>query len=812
MYYSAIGLLAVLILLIENQDILYGGKGVFGQPVWRMYRKFLFAVLAYCVVDALWGLFEGLKLPGLLFADTTVYFVAMAVGVLSWAEFMAAYLEEGNEFGRFLVFVGRTFAGIIAALTLLNIFAPVLFTVEADCVYRALPLRYVILASQILLLLLSSFYAYAKLRNDPAAVKTRYHALALFGEIMALFLIIQLWFPYLPLYAAGYLLGTCLLHTYVVSDEQEAYRQGLEAAEKVRRARDTVVSLLDNLPAMAFTKDAETGVYLACNQSFADYAHKETPEGVAGLTDAEIFDPETAAHFTADDRLALSMDKPYIFREDVPDAEGNPRRLQTTKLKYTDFAGRLCVLGLCQDATDMVPVQREDAATKEDYEKARSTGIIYSHISSALTRGFITLYYVHLDTEEYIEYRNDPDSDALIESRRGWHFFETFRVEAETMVHPDDRPAVIKAMRRKNMEAALEQNGSFVITYRLGAGKDSRFYSLKVTRSEDDERRVILGVSDVDEHMRRSRAELQAREEQTAYSRINALTGDYLYVYIVDPKTGRYREVHASQGYGSFGQAKEGEDFFTAVREAAKQFSHPDDLNRFLSTFTPENVMAEIKRRGIFTVSYRLLQEGQPLYVQLKAAMVEEKEGARLIAGINDIDAQVRQEEEYVKRMALARINVNVDPLTGVKNRHAYLELEKRLNGQIEKHQAPACAIVLLDLNDLKKINDTSGHNAGDQYIRDACKFICDTFKHSPVFRVGGDEFVVISQGDDYDRIDELVEQMDRHNRQALENGGIVIACGMAKYQGEPCVAALYEQADRKMYENKSALKAKKRG
>ena len=50
-----------------------------------------------------------------------------------------------------------------------------------------------------------------------------------------------------------------------------------------------MVSLLDNLPSMVFCKDAETGKYLACNQSFAKYAHKDSPEGVIGLTDFDIF-------------------------------------------------------------------------------------------------------------------------------------------------------------------------------------------------------------------------------------------------------------------------------------------------------------------------------------------------------------------------------------------------------------------------------------------------------------------------------------------------------------------------------------------
>ena len=70
MYYSAIGLLAVLILLIENQDVIRNLEGAFEKPAWKVYRRFLIAVLAYYVTDILWGVIESARLPGLLFADT----------------------------------------------------------------------------------------------------------------------------------------------------------------------------------------------------------------------------------------------------------------------------------------------------------------------------------------------------------------------------------------------------------------------------------------------------------------------------------------------------------------------------------------------------------------------------------------------------------------------------------------------------------------------------------------------------------------------------------------------------------------------
>ena len=79
-------------------------------------------------------------------------------------------------------------------------------------------------------------------------------------------------------------------------------------------------------------------------------------------------------------------------------------------------------------------------------------------------------------------------------------------------------------------------------------------------------------------------------------------------------------------------------------------------------------------------------------------------------------------------------------------------------------------------------------------------------------FRVGGDEFVVISQDEDYERTDELVDVIAKHNESAIANGGIVIACGMSKFDGDEDVISVFNRADKFMYENKNYLKEKKQG
>ena len=596
-----------------------------------------------------------------------------------------------------------------------------------------------------------------------------------------------------------------------LSAQRKAHEQkrALEEAAAAAELKQTIASLLDNMPGRSFTKDAKTGVYLACNQTFADYARKKSPEEVVGLTAEDLFDPSLAEHLIADDRMALSMDEPYIFFEELPDASGTPRQIKTTKLKYTDANGRLCILGFSQDVTDSfrVRIRRDEAATKESYEKARASGIIFTHIAQALARGYSDLYYIDLNTEEYIEYRPDTKNGSLTEVRRGWHFFEECQDEITQFVYAEDREAMQKALDRKTLLEALDKNDTFMITYRLAGEQEPVYVMMNVTRMRDDDRYIVLGVTDVDEQAKQRNASMRVEEEQTAYNRLSALAGDFLCVYVVDPETGRYREFSAMAVYMTLSQAKEGPDFFAVTREEIRKFIHPGDLARFLAVFTKENVLSEVRQNGLFTLTYRLYMEGRPRYVQLKAAMVEEKAGYRLIIGMNDIDNQVRQEEKYVDNLAQAKIEATVDGLTGVKNRHAYLMAEERINSQIAEDPSREFAVVLLDVNDLKRVNDTEGHAAGDEYLRAACRRICKTFAHSPVFRVGGDEFAVISQGEDYAEIDALMAAMEESNEEARKTGGIVIAAGMAKREGEKTVAQVYEKADRNMYENKAKLK-----
>ena len=310
-----------------------------------------------------------------------------------------------------------------------------------------------------------------------------------------------------------FLLMTNNRQTQKLDEQLTAAENAAIAAKKIADMRQTIVSLMDNIPGMTFSKDANTGVYLACNQAFAEYAHKGSPEGVVGLTDAQIFDAETAEHFVRDDRMALSMEKPFIFFEDVPDAAGNPRQLQTTKLKYTDADGRLCLLGICRDMTDLVRIQYDSAMTKEEYESARDAGIMYTHIAQTLSRDYMDMFYVNLDTEEFIEYRRGDEGRALSAARRGWHFFSDCRMEMADSVFPEDRELFLESTNRRTLMKALDLKDTFMVTYRQVGESGPTYVSMKISRMEDDEHFIIVGITNVDAEMRDAMAKSEALAE-----------------------------------------------------------------------------------------------------------------------------------------------------------------------------------------------------------------------------------------------------------------------------------------------------------
>ena len=157
---------------------------------------------------------------------------------------------------------------------------------------------------------------------------------------------------------------------------------------------------------------------------------------------------------------------------------------------------------------------------------------------------------------------------------------------------------------------------------------------------------------------------------------------------------------------------------------------------------------------------------------------------------------------------------LNRDPMTLVKNRVAYENHRLELNEKLMAGELKETAFVMFDVNDLKRMNDNYGHEKGDEYIKNSCDLICSTYTHSPIFRIGGDEFMAVLTGRDFKNRDKLlskfrekVKEMAGSDKAPEER--VSIASGMAVYdpKTDDHVDKVLKRADEEMYINKRLMK-----
>jgi diguanylate cyclase (GGDEF)-like protein len=175
-----------------------------------------------------------------------------------------------------------------------------------------------------------------------------------------------------------------------------------------------------------------------------------------------------------------------------------------------------------------------------------------------------------------------------------------------------------------------------------------------------------------------------------------------------------------------------------------------------------------------------------------------------------ELEEMLRREAQQEKELGSAKKLAYTDSLTGVKSSHAYVEMIKKVDQRIAAGEIREFGVVVFDLNGLKTVNDTKGHDAGDQYIQGACRMICEQFKHSPVFRIGGDEFTAFLEGEDFRNRKILLAAFETQMDENVRQGKPVVASGMAVFRHghDNSYRRVFERADQRMYDRKGALKA----
>ena len=362
----------------------------------------------------------------------------------------------------------------------------------------------------------------------------------------------------------------------------------------------------------------------------------------------------------------------------------------------------------------------------------------------------------------------------------------------------------------------LQTKYPFLPFYAIGTLVSTCLIHVFVEEDERLEMRLKLRTIEEEaekEHMKTRKAENTLRENQKqtiTFGQIaESLASNYDVIYYVDINDGSYIGYSSRNIYGQLKIDRSGDDFFGDVRRNIPQIVHPQDNERITSFMDKDYLLSTLENRKQAVAEYRLIVNDRSQHTRI--VIRKSSDSGHFIIGVENIEAEVRKEKEHLKALNTEKELARRDELTGIRNKTAYAELAQSVQQNIDNGMDYLpFAIAVCDVNDLKKINDTEGHKAGDEYIVSAAKMLCDIFDHSPVFRIGGDEFVVFLRGVDYSTREELMVRLHEEvMANVLNENGPIIAAGISDFspENDTSVSDVFERADNKMYEDKRQLK-----
>ena len=181
-----------------------------------------------------------------------------------------------------------------------------------------------------------------------------------------------------------------------------------------------------------------------------------------------------------------------------------------------------------------------------------------------------------------------------------------------------------------------------------------------------------------------------------------------------------------------------------------------------------------------------------------------------LVILVNNYRLMSKKAEHSERQLGHVKNLAFTDALTGVKSKLAYTETETEINERIASGTEAPFSVVVCDVNGLKYINDNFGHKKGDECIKKAAAMICGLFMHSPVYRTGGDEFVIILSDADYINRTVIMQKLHELSVQHIQTGEVVVSAGISDYEpGQThSFKSVFEKADSLMYEEKKLLKS----
>lgn len=517
-----------------------------------------------------------------------------------------------------------------------------------------------------------------------------------------------------------------------------------------------------------------------CRHHHEKWNGKGYPDGLSGddipisaqiVSIADIFDALTMKRCY---KAAFPSDKAFEMIENGECGEFSEKLLsclRKVKGAFTKQANTSCMLNSIEG--------NETARTAINVMADADTDLMVK----ALAIDFDAVFLVDVDKDIIRDIQiKGSYGRKLNNSSKTPSFKERIAKDIERNVSPEDKFRVAKAFDAESIYERLQKDESFSITYRVinKNGRTSYNRAQFGRAKKEDGRKFVIGIKNFDD---------AGGSESEFRNNFAGMT-----VMLVDDDS--FSMELCSELLADIG-------IHVIEAQSADQALRFIDSQEKIDLILMDIVMPGMSGVEATKVIRSLPSEKSSIpIVGLSANSTDEEADSIIYAGANDCLTKPLVLAEFYKSVfhcfatsdgnrtidiAETTRSITTDPLTHVKNATAYADIVAELTDCLRTRENVKFGIVMCDIDSLKDENDKYGNDVGDMYIKNSCKIICEVFENSPVYRIGGDEFVTFLQGTDYYNssklMNELRDRIEFASRIADSNHGKAsLSAGLALY------------------------------
>ena len=460
-------------------------------------------------------------------------------------------------------------------------------------------------------------------------------------------------------------------------------------------------------------------------------------------------------------------------------------KLYISKLKNEDEYSGVLVFA-STDVDEEIKNHLKEAEEKKQY---------YS-VSYALGREYSSIYYVDMESGKVTPYNLSQRIEGLFGDKFFRYDYEESTSEyIRKAVIDSDKEMMKKVLSKKFILSQLSSQDHFTWIYQNNEGCYCEMKCVRV--SEDGEpMAVVMGFAVKDAEIRIEMEEKAQTDFQL--SLLDGLSRDYEMVWLLrsDKRMRLFRVSDNPEVQRVALQYYDSVNFDLGFASFIERYVVEDDRKRLKEFALYDNLIKNVPQEGMYSTIFRRIIPDGFVYIQLCFTRAVGPDGEEnIVCAVRDVDALIREENERKEKYKNAIKERDLDGLTGIRNRFCYENYLRAL----ERMNFDSLSIIYIDADFLHELNNTEGHDAGDELIRCVAKEASNVWGIDNAFRIGGDEFVAFDY--DMDR-KKIMNRIDSFRRKMGEHK-YSVSVGFSHTDTKVDLQELITNAEKMMYEEK---------